>query len=213
MDQVGQYLPNIILAYTACLLGTVSPGPNVMTVIGTSMSAGRKSGIALAFGVASGAFLWASLSALGLTALLAAYAWTLTVLKIAGGLYLIWLGYKAIRSAMSKHDLEARTLDGGQRTLAGYYLRGLTVQMTNPKAILAWIAIMALGLQANAPWWVAAVIVVGTFPIVLAVHCGYALAFSTAVMVRLYSNARRSIQGVLGAFYTVAGLKLLTSRS
>ena len=85
--------------------------------------------------------------------------------------------------------------------------------MTNPKAALAWIAIISLGLKDGAPLWVAAAIVLGTFALSMAVHLLYAIAFSTPIMVRLYSKARRVIQGVLGAFFAVAGLRLLMSRS
>jgi amino acid exporter len=84
--------------------------------------------------------------------------------------------------------------------------------MTNPKAALAWIAIISLGLRENAPIWVAFSIVLGTSILSVIIHCVYAVAFSTAVMVRLYAKARRWIQGVLGAFFTFAGIRLLTSR-
>lgn len=89
MDQMSVYLPGIILAHTTFLLAIASPGPNVLAIIGTSMSVGRKSGIALALGVAAGSFCWAMLAAVGLSALLASYAAALTAIKIAGGLYLL----------------------------------------------------------------------------------------------------------------------------
>ena len=210
MDQISLYLPGIILAYSAFLLSITSPGPNVLAVLGTSMSAGRKSGLALALGVASGSFIWALMTALGLSALLASYAVALTVIKIVGGLYLLWLAYKSFRAAASRHDIEAVALTGGTR---GYYLRGLTIQMTNPKAALAWIAVISLGLQPGAPIWVALVIVVGTSVLSALIHCLYALAFSTTAMVRAYGRARRWIQGTLGVFFCFAGVKLLTSRT
>jgi threonine/homoserine/homoserine lactone efflux protein len=84
--------------------------------------------------------------------------------------------------------------------------------MTNPKAVLAWISIISLGLQDNAPLWVGLSIVIGTSLLSVLIHCLYAVAFSTPVMVRLYSKARRWIQGVLGVFFALAGLRLLTSR-
>jgi amino acid exporter len=212
MDQISAYLPGILLAYSAFFLAIASPGPNVLAVIGTSMSVGRKSGIALALGVAAGSFCWAMLAAIGLTALLASYAYALTVIKIGGGLYLLWLAYKAFRSAASRHDIEATTLSGATRSPFGYAVRGFTIQMTNPKAALAWIAIISLGLQENAPVWVGFSIVIGTSILSVLIHCVYALAFSTPVMVRFYSTARRWIQAALGAFFAFAGIKLLTSR-
>jgi LysE type translocator len=133
MDQVSIYLPGIILAYSVFLLAIMSPGPNVLAVIGTSMSVGRNAGIALALGVAAGSFGWAFLAAVGLSALLASYAHALTAIKIAGGVYLLWLAYKAFRSAASAHDIEVAELSGSNRTLGGYFARGFAIQMTNPK--------------------------------------------------------------------------------
>jgi amino acid exporter len=213
MDQISVYLPGIFLAYSVFFVAIVSPGPNILAVIGTSMSVSRKAGIALALGVATGSFCWAMLTALGLSALLASYASALTIIKIAGGFYLLWLAYKSFRSASSAHDIEATTLSGATRSAFGYAIRGLTIQMTNPKAALAWIAIIALGLQKNAPLWVGFSIVIGTSVLSVIIHWVYAVAFSTPVMVRLYSKARRGIQGVLGAFFAFAGIRLLTSRT
>jgi amino acid exporter len=212
MDQVSVYLPGIMLAYAAFLLSILSPGPNILAIMGTSMSIGRSSGLSLAMGVATGSFCWAVLTALGLSALLASFALALTLIKIIGGLFLLWLAYKSLRAAASRHDIEAQTLDGGERTRLGYYLRGFTIQMTNPKAALAWIAIISLGLQPNSPLWVSFAIVIGTTIFSVVIHCIYALMFSTSPMVRIYGKARRWIQGALGAFFAVAGLKLLTSR-
>lgn len=200
------------MAYAAFFLAIASPGPNILAVIGTSMSVNRKSGIALALGVATGSFAWAVLTVIGLSAILTQYAVALTAIKIFGGLYLLWLAYKSFRSAASAHDIEAKELDGGKRSPFGYAKRGFIIQMTNPKAALAWIAIISLGLTENAPFWVGATIVVGTFVLSVIIHILYAVAFSTPFMVRIYGKARRGIQATLGAFFAFAGIKLLTSR-
>jgi amino acid exporter len=212
MDQIVVYLSSILMAYTAFLIAMISPGPNVMAVMGTSMSFGRSQGVALALGISTGSFIWGTLAAVGLSTLLATYALALTVLKIVGGLYLLWLAYKAFRAASSSQTIEGRVFDSDQTTELQHYGRGLTVQMTNPKAALAWIAIISLGLQPDAPAWVAVAIIVGTTLLSILIHLGYALIFSSAPMIRLYAKARRPIQASLGAFYAFAGLKMLTSR-
>lgn len=91
MQDTYLYLPGILLAYSAFLLAIASPGPNILAVIGTSMSINRRSGMALAMGVATGSFTWALLTIFGLSAILATYASALLVIKIFGGLYLLWL--------------------------------------------------------------------------------------------------------------------------
>lgn len=211
MQDFSVYLPGVIMAYTAFLLAIASPGPNILAVIGTSMSVGRRSGIALAFGVAFGSFTWAVLTIIGLSALLSTYANALLIIKIFGGIYLMWLAYKSLKSAAAKHDIEATELAGGKRSAIGYAKRGYIIQMTNPKAALAWIAIISLGLEQGAPTWVGLVIVIGTFLLSIAIHVIYAVAFSAPVMVRIYGKARRKIQFTLGMFFGFAGAKLLIS--
>ncbi len=213
MDQITTYLPGILLAYSAFLLSIMSPGPNVLAIMGTSMSSGRRSGVALAMGVASGSFVWAVLTAAGLSALISSYAIVLMAIKIVGGLFLLWLAYKSFKSAVSEHDIEAKQLEGGALSCMGFLLRGFTIQMTNPKAALAWVAIISLGLSSTAPIWVAIAIVLGTTIFSVVIHLLYALAFSTPPMVRLYAKSRRWVQSALGVFFTFAGLKLLTSRA
>ena len=209
MDQSHIYLPGILLAYSIFLVGVSSPGPNVLAIIGTSMNDGRRFGVSLALGVAGGSLTWGILTALGLSALLSAYAPALMLIKIAGGIYLLWLASKAFKSAMSDYDLETATSQARQKPLYQYALSGYMIQMSNPKAALAWVATMSVGLQAGAPVWVAFAIVFGIFVLSIICHVLYALVFSIPFMVSAYSKARRYVQATLGAFFGAAGLGLL----
>lgn len=83
MDQLRAYLPGILLAYSVFFVAIVSPGPNILSVIGTSMGVDREAGVALALGIAAGSFCWAMLTAVGLSALLASYAAALTAIGLA----------------------------------------------------------------------------------------------------------------------------------
>ena len=212
MAEINTYLPGIILAYTAFCLGLLSPGPNILAVIGTAMGTGRAEGKALALGISAGSLCWGVLTMFGMTALIATYASVMTAIKIAGGLYLIWLGLKALRSAAQPKPIATVKLQNGRGP--GHYLRrGLLIQMTNPKAALTWIAIMSLAMDANAPVWVGAAIVVGTGILSVAGHVSYALTFSTQPIVAAYGRARRWIELALGGFFCFVGVKLLTSRT
>ncbi|MBP0116028.1 LysE family transporter [Bradyrhizobium vignae] len=167
---------------------------------------------AVALGVSIGSLFWGLLTGAALTALVAAYASTLVFIKIIGGLYLLWLGFRAFRSAACPRPIETRDHLGPQSAFP-FFMRGLIAQMTNPKAALAWIALMSLGLQADPPWWVIAVIIAGTTFLSVVGHLLYALAFSTERIVLIYRRARRSIDLALGTFFCFAGIKLLTSRT
>ncbi len=213
MQEIVTYGPAVLLAYAAFLLSILSPGPNVLAIMGTSMEVSRRSGLALAMGVATGSLLWGTLTAMGLSALLASVAGALVALKVAGGLYLLWLAFKAFKAAAQDQDVRAQRLKDAPKSRAGYYRRGLLVQMTNPKALLAWIAIISIGLPADAPLWVPIAVVLGTTAFSVGIHALYALVFSSNPMVRVYAKARRWIQGALGLMFAGAGVKLLLSRS
>lgn len=211
MSEIQQYLPGVLLSLSAVTLALMSPGPNILAVIGTSMSVGRKQGIALAFGVGFGTFLWVSMAVLGFTAVISKYALVMTALKILGGLYLLWLGYKALRSAASAKDMNTSVVR--LQGISAYFRRGLMVQMTNPKAALATLAIVSIGVHAGAPLWVGSSIVLGATLLSIGGHVMYAVAFSTLTMVAIYTQARRYIEGALGAFFCFMGIRLLTDRS
>ena len=211
MNELSAHLAGILLSLSAVTLALLSPGPNILAVIGTSMAIGRREGVALALGVATGTFLWVSFTVAGFTAVIASYAQAMFVLKILGGCYLLWLGCKSLRSAATKRDVResAVKLAGGSRA---YFLRGVTVQMTNPKAALAMIAVVSIGVHANAPLWVGGAIVIGATILSVVGHLGYAVAFSTKTMVTLYAKTRRVVEAALGSFFCAMGLRLLSER-
>lgn len=203
-------MAGILLAFGVFVMGMFSPGPNIMAIIGTSMSIGRNSGKALALGIGTGSFIWGALTLFGLTALLTVYAGLLTIIKVAGACYLLFLAYKAFSSALKGKDMQA-----GSITVKGgfwqYYRRGLLIQLTNPKAAFTWIAILSVAIDQTAPVWVGGIVVLGTGTISVLGHLAYAIAFSTTPMVNGYRKAQRWIDGALGSFFTFASYKIATS--
>lgn len=212
MPDLMTYLPYMWPAYIAYLINVVSPGPANFAIIGVAISQGRRAGLIMALGVIGGSLTWACAAALGLAALLRSYAIALEIMKVLGGLYLIYLAWKAYRSArMPDADAAIGTLrsDYSAKQL---WLRGYAIHVTNPKAIFAWLAIISLGLPANAPTSAILLIVGICITSSLLIFTGYAMLFSTRHALRVYKSARRWIEGAMAVFYSVAGLKLLTSR-
>lgn len=212
MTEISYFLPSVFLIYGVFLLQNASSGPNVLAVVGTSMSVGRLSGIAVSFGVASGTLTWSTASVLGLSAIIASYGQLLFYIKIAGGCYLLYLAYQAFRSAWSITDLDAPSTVKANRTLLSFFRKGYLLNLTNPKAALGWIAIVSLGLEANAPMWVSLAIIFGTTALSLGVHVIYTFVFSTPGMIAMYTKARRPVQAALGGLFSFAGYKLLTAK-
>lgn len=206
------YLPQLLVAWTAYLIATASPGPAVLAIITTSISEGRKAGLALAFGVLSGSYVWAMLTASGLSALIRAYGQAIIILKIAGACYLFWLAYNALRTA-TRNDARQIELTAHARTpLKRLYLKGLGIHLTNPKAIFNWIMLVSLGMPEGAPIGVTATFIGGCMVIGLLIFCGFAIVFSLSPVHRAYLRSRRLIESLMAGFFAFSGLKLLTSR-
>src|SRR5262245_5284150 len=100
---------NLLLAYTAYLVGTASPGPSNLATISTAAHHGRKAALAFALGVMSGSMFWATVAALGVSAALVAWSQFIIAVKIFGGLYLLWLAFKSGRTALSHVDVATPT--------------------------------------------------------------------------------------------------------
>jgi len=102
-------------AFTAAtIVLLVIPGPTILTVIGYSLSHGRRAQWPLVTAVALGDSTALGLSLLGLGTLLATSAFWFTVVKWAGGLYLIWLGGRMLRLAIRPDEASAAS-DGADR--------------------------------------------------------------------------------------------------
>jgi len=200
----------IALVYGTYIVATASPGPSNMAIMGTAMRDGRLPALALTAGVITGSLFWATLAATGMSAALAAYAQALFVIKIFGGVYLLYLAFRAGRSAM-KPVSDFAGVDAGRATprYRALYRQGLLMHIGNPKAIMAWIAIMSLGFRGDASARMLPAIIGGCAILGVIVFGSYALLFSTASMIALYTRLRRWIESVLSVVFAAAGLKLL----
>lgn len=204
---------HLLLVYTAYIVGAASPGPSNMRIMGVAMDQGHAAALTMAAGVISGSFFWGAMAATGVSAILTQYGQALAILKIFGGLYLLYLAFKAARSALTSYDKLGRQLEGRQPVTGfGLYRRGLLLHLMNPKAVLGWIATMTLGLGPEATTVIVVIILAGCAVLSVTIFGGYALLFSTAPMVRVYRRARRWIEGTLAVVYGAAGMKLLLSR-
>jgi threonine/homoserine/homoserine lactone efflux protein len=207
-------LHHLLLVFTAYVIAAGSPGPSNMRIMGVAMHQGRQAALTLAAGVVTASVFWGLTAATGVSAILTRYAEALIVLKIFGGLYLLFLALKAGRAALTSDAAAARAApaDAAAPRLA-LYRRGLLMHLGNPKAVLGWIALLALGLGPDASWHSVVAMLGGCAVLAVVIFCGYAIVFSTAPMVRLYRRARRWIEGVLAVFFGFAGLRLLLSRT
>lgn len=210
MDGILPYLPGFAAAYGILIVAASSPGPAVALLTGISMVQGRAAALTATFGIAVGSAILNLGTLAGVGLLLAEAAWAMTLLRILGAGYLLWLAWGAFRKAAHPPAVEAMSVprrSGGRLFLAGFLL-----QVTNPKAIAFWLAIAAVGATAGGGAGIVAAFVAGAFAISFACHGAWALLLSAAPVRAAYARSRRWIEGVLGLFFTFAAFRLATSR-
>ncbi len=191
-------------------MGILSPGPSVALILGVATSRGRLPSLVTAFGVACGSIVLSVATIIGLTALLAQVAELMTVLRWAGAAYLAWLAYKAFRNAASATKLTVEKV--GRESVWRTGLAGFALQVSNPKAIMFWLAIASLGGIGDAPLSVVVLFVAVVFLNSFIGHGAYAVLLSSAPARNAYGRARRYIESGLGSFFLFAGFKLATTR-
>ncbi|WP_353193509.1 LysE family translocator [Pandoraea pnomenusa] len=203
---------HLLIAFTAYFVNAASPGPSNLAIMSIAANHGRRPALTFALGVMSGSLFWAMIATLGVSATLLAYSQFLVVIKLFGGLYLLWLAFKSARSAMRASDSAATVPVGadGKLLLRRLYLRGTLLHLTNPKAVLGWVSVAALSSTPDGgmPW----IVVPGCAALGLTIFCGYAVLFSTRAARRVYLRLRRWLDGCLAVVFGTAGWQLLTSR-
>ncbi len=118
---------------------TVAPGPDNMMVLSIGMAKCRLPGIAFGLGCALGCLSHTLLAVLGVSALIAASPEAFKALKVCGGLYLVWLGFNALRSAGGASVGKASNDRQSPRKL---FLKGIVANAINPKVILFFLSFL-----------------------------------------------------------------------
>ncbi|MEP2261752.1 MAG: LysE family transporter, partial [Paracoccaceae bacterium] len=92
-------------------------------------------------------------------------------------------------------------------------LEGYLMQITNPKAIVYWLAVVAVAGLSAAPWPIIGLFLIGSMSNSFFGHGAWAIAFSSRPFLSLYARARRWVDAVLGGFFAFVAFKLATSET
>lgn len=115
----------------ASIVVLIIPGPSVTVIVANSLKSGTRAGLLNIAGTQAGLVILLGLLALGLEAVTTTLAWMFDWLRLAGGAYLAWLGYKLLRS-----NGELTNLQAGRRPGGSFFWQGFIVVLSNPKVLL-----------------------------------------------------------------------------
>jgi RhtB (resistance to homoserine/threonine) family protein len=191
---------------------TLTPGADTMLVVRSAIVRGRRAGLLTVLGIGSGLFIHATLSALGLSVVLVRSARAFEIVKLAGALYLVFLGLQALRSAARGAPIEARPADPAVAHRA--YAEGLLTNVLNPKVAVFYLAFLPQFISPGDP-------VLAKSILLASIHFVEGLVWLSLVtlfVARLRSmlaqpRVQRVLESVTGLVFIAFGVKLAVSRS
>lgn len=196
----------------AAMLITASPGPDNLMVLSMGISKGRRHGMAFGLGCALGCLSHTVLAAIGVSALIAASPAAFTALKVCGGLYLIWLGIKALRSRGGAH---VGDVSQAEDSLWRLFFKGVFANAINPKVVLFFLSFLPQFVVASHGHVAAQTALLGvTFTLQAAVLFGLLGYFAGAIGQWLQRRPRAGLwlDRLAGAVFVALGLRLIVAR-
>ena len=170
------------------------------------MRHGRSAALAAGFGTTLSCIVWCAAAVMGLAAVLAAAPWLYKVLRVGGGLYLIWFALALWRSPPEKQPADEDVPALGWWSA---FWQGFAINMTNPKSVLFFASIFAAYVGPDTPGWVHASAVGICVATCLGWQVAMAWLFSTRGAAAAYARAQRPLDRTAGALMGAFGVSLL----
>ena len=188
-------------------LAIVSPGPSMLLVMQTAIEHRRHHALVVALGLAAAGLVWATVAVTGLAVMFQLMPSLQTAIRIAGGLYLVYIGVRLWRSA-SARTVAAANAAAAEPAVHKAFLRGFATSLLNPKALAYFASIFVLLVPADAALGlrVGAVAMIGFDALLWYGLVG--MLFSTEAVRVKYLALRRPIDRACGAVMTLFGLRL-----
>ena len=199
-----------ITYFVATLILSISPGPGVFSSISSGLHHGFRLGIWNGVGMQVANLVLVAIVSLGLGAILLASETLFAIVKWLGVAYLVYLGIATWRSRPKGFEEDR---DDEESTVRGVFMRGVLVNLTNPKGMIFFAAILPQFIDVARPQLAQyAILAATTFAVDLVVMMGYtALAAKVLRLMRDEQHLRWVNRGIGGAF-VAAGLALASFR-
>jgi len=195
---------------SAIAIGAMSPGPSFVMVAKTAVASTRSHGLAAALGMGTGGLVFATAALLGLQALLSSVPWLYLALKLGGGAYLAYLGYRIWKSAKSPLLLDTHNEPGATRTLKRSFMLGLVTQLSNPKTSIFYASIFSL-LPRNVPVELDIALLIVVFAIETGWYSVVALVLSSSSPRDAYLRYKSWFDRVAGGVMILFGMRLIAT--
>lgn len=204
----------------AITLLTVSPGVDTLVVIRNTLRGGFKDGVITSVAICLGLFVHAIISAGGISLILLQSAFLFSSLKLAGALYLIWLGFKGVRSALhlrSSSELSKSLVESTARVEVEAwksFREGFLSNVLNPKTIIFYMAFLPQFIQPGESAMVKSIFLAGVHFLIANIwQLALVLMVGRVSALLIKGSVQRVIDGVIGSVLIGFGLKLALERN
>ncbi len=201
---------SVVAIAGALVAGAMSPGPSFLFVARNSIALSRQHGFATALGMGLGSLIFTVLALLGLQALFIAVPVAFWTLKVLGGLYLIYLAYKTLRSARQPLTQELNT-EIAQMSLRKTVTFGLLTQLSNPKTAIVFTSVYSALLPQHIPPVFYLIIPLIAFCIDAGWYLIVAFVLSSESPRKAYLRFKTLFDSAAGCVMGLLGLKLIFS--
>ncbi|MEP3244103.1 MAG: LysE family translocator [Sneathiella sp.] len=200
----------LISVFAIFIPALLLPGPDFVAVVRSAMTRGTAGGLMTATGVSVGLGFYASLSLLGLSAILVEYQWLSWAIRIAGGSYLIYLGIKLLFSKAKNPATEAvLPAQKGNGLLFGFL-----VTLTNPKAIVLFTSVFATVVTEATPLWLMFLMIAIVIGSAWSWYALVSIFMSSKTVMQRFQHSVHWIERAAGVcFITIGGRILADSRT
>jgi threonine/homoserine/homoserine lactone efflux protein len=191
----------------------MSPGASTALVLRNSVEGGVRAGIETAFGVNAGSVCYGILTAVGVALVLQQFPLAWATMRVAGALYLSWLGAASLTRAFTgRAAAAAATTSGARRALAQNVAEGFITNLLNPSIAAFYLLIVPQFVPSGAPA-PAGVLMLTAMHVTLALtwHCSWAAAGGTLSATLSRGGPRRVIEALMGVALLAIALKIALS--
>ncbi|HOX40928.1 MAG TPA: LysE family transporter [bacterium] len=205
------YLPEFLTVVLVHLLGVMSPGPDFAMITRSSLVYSRKTGIYSALGLALGILVHVTYSLIGIGLIISKSIVLFSTIKFIGAGYLIWIGYKSLRSKPNE-DKEKVVEKKDIGTFAAIRL-GFFTNVLNPKVTLFFLALFTQVISPSTPFAIRIIYGIETSLMTFLWFGLVALVFSNPRIKQSFSRVQHHFEKVFGALLIALGIKVALSKA
>lgn len=206
-----ELLQGLVLITTIHTLAAASPGPDFVLVSQQTLANGKKAGFMCSIGIALGLAVHILYSTFGLAALIASSANVLWAIKILGGSYLCYLGFKGLQSKPTLGEDTADVKVVKQQSARKSIGMGFLCNALNPKAPIYFVALFTVVLSPSMSLYQIAIYGVWMMVIQLVWFSTVVGLLSRPAINQTFKAAGHWVDRVLGGAMIALGIKVLVT--